>query len=167
MKPIQHALPILLALPLLSLGAFAAGYDDHGRDRDFVQQAARSGTTEIEASKLALQRAHDRDIKAFARRMIADHGKLARELKASAASQGIRVRNEKADPAVMVPLRQTHGREFDAAYVDAVIKGHEEAVALFGEEADSGDNRRLQALARRALPTIRHHLEMARELPGS
>ena len=45
-------------------------------DRDFVQAASMSSSTEIDASKLASDNSSDKDVKSFAHHMMIDHTKL-------------------------------------------------------------------------------------------
>lgn len=45
-------------------------------DKDFVQAASMSSSTEIDAAKLATANSEDKDVKSFARHMMLDHTKL-------------------------------------------------------------------------------------------
>ncbi|MGF6817654.1 putative outer membrane protein [Paraburkholderia atlantica] len=59
------------------------------------------------------------------------------------------------------------GNEFDAAYVEQVgVEAHQRAVDLFQQQSESGTDAQLKAAAAKALPTIKHHLEMAQQLAG-
>jgi putative membrane protein len=44
------------------------------------------------------------------------------------------------------------------------VKAHEEAVALFKKEANSGKNENFKAYASKMLPTLEAHLKMARAI---
>jgi putative membrane protein len=46
-----------------------------------------------------------------------------------------------------------------------MVKDHEKAVKLFSKESSSGKDAELKAFATKTLPTLQHHLEMARQLP--
>ncbi|HEY1363768.1 MAG TPA: DUF4142 domain-containing protein, partial [Xanthobacteraceae bacterium] len=59
-------------------------------------------------------------------------------------------------------LRTIDAASFDRAYMDEMVAGHEKAVARFEAQAASG--RETASIANEALPTVRHHLEMARDL---
>lgn len=50
------------------------------------------------------------------------------------------------------------GPSFDAAFVEAQLMGHKEALAIHGTYAQSGDNPALRRVARGALPLIRLHI---------
>ncbi|QNM98112.1 DUF4142 domain-containing protein [Chitinimonas koreensis] len=151
----EPAAPIAPATPAAAIAA---------TDQAFVDAAVVAGSTEIAAAQLALQLATDPDVKDFARTMIADHGKLAGELARTAAAQGVTPAPGGTDAAVMAKLKALKGRDFDRSYAEVVLRSHEEAVELFGRQSQSGSNASLRALADYALPTLRHHLVMARKL---
>jgi hypothetical protein len=50
-------------------------------DKDFVQAASMSSSTEIDASKLAGSNSSDKDVKSFAHHMMLDHAKLTLQWK--------------------------------------------------------------------------------------
>ncbi|MDE1181649.1 DUF4142 domain-containing protein [Paraburkholderia sp.] len=136
-------------------------------DQQFVQDASVAGATEIEAGKLALKNSSDPAVKKFAERMINEHKKLAHGLDMVAEKKGIKG-PATPDAAVLGKLQNLKGADFDKVYVSTVaIDGHEKAVALFQKESDSGSDPQLKALAGKALPTIKHHLTMAQQLPGA
>jgi putative membrane protein len=64
-----------------------AGVDTAGRK--FLNDAALGGMTEVEAGQLALRKAQQSDVKAFAERMVKDHSKANEELKQIAAAKGV------------------------------------------------------------------------------
>jgi putative membrane protein len=133
-------------------------------DRGFVQAAAMSSATEIDAGKLAMSNSQDDDVKSYARKMIEDHTRLASDLKA-ALPAGLKVPENSPDRAVLESLRPLKGKQFDDAYIAEVgLQGHRQAIAAFQREASSGQVPQIREAARKALPTIQHHLQMAQEL---
>jgi putative membrane protein len=58
-------------------------------DSSFINEAAEGGMKEVELGKLAQKRAMDSNVKAFAQRMVTDHGKANKELMSLAKSKGI------------------------------------------------------------------------------
>jgi putative membrane protein len=133
-------------------------------DKEFVQAASMSSSTEIDASKLAAKQSQDADVKSFAHHMEMDHTKLTLSLK-MAAPHGVTVPKDNSDMTVLDSLRGLHGKEFDTAYIKQVgLAGHEKAVAAFQKEADGGQNADLKKAPQKALPTIKEHLQMAQQL---
>ncbi|MGF6768690.1 putative membrane protein [Paraburkholderia sp. GAS199] len=133
-------------------------------DKDFVQAASMSSSTEIDASKLASSNSTDNDVKAFAYHMMVDHTKLTLQLK-MAAPHGVVVPKDNSDASVIDSLKNLKGAEFDKAYITKVgVEGHHQAVAAFEKEITDGQNADLKKAAQKALPTIRQHYQMAQQL---
>ena len=76
---LMFAFSALLAGKLLApTPANAATPDD---DKQFLSMAAQSDTNEIKLSELAETKASSPQVKAFARKMVADHNKLEMQMK--------------------------------------------------------------------------------------
>ncbi|MNC59942.1 hypothetical protein D3C75_1097860 [compost metagenome] len=135
---------------------------------DFVENAAQGGIAEIEAGKLALEKSTSADVKAFAEKMVADHGKANKELKALASKLDIKVPDdaELTDKAKKMILDLREG-SFDPAYANNQVNAHENAVKLFTEASESADKPQIKAFATQTLPTLKHHLEMAKKLQSA
>ena len=133
-------------------------------DKDFVQAASMSSSTEIDASKLATSNSSDKDVKSFAHHMILDHTKLTVQLK-MAAPHGVAVPKDNSDTTLLDSLRPLKGADFDKAYITKVgLEGHQQAIAAFEKEASDGQNADLKKAAQKALPTIKEHYQMAQQL---
>ena len=133
--------------------------------QDFVDKAATAGTFEVESSELALKMSKDADVKKFADTMISDHGQANTELETLAKEQGLTV-PAKLDGkhATLIEELGKAGTQFDAPYVKAQLEGHAEAVKMFQQYADNGDNKALQTFAVKTLPTLKMHLDMIERL---
>lgn len=133
-------------------------------DKDFVQAASMSSSTEIDASKLAASNSSDKDVKSFAHHMMLDHTKLTAQLK-MAAPHGVVVPKDNSDTAVLDSLKPLKGADFDKVYIAKVgLEGHQQAVAAFEKEATGGQYPDLKKAAQKALPTIKQHYQMAQQL---
>ena len=55
------------------------------------------------------------------------------------------------------------GSSFDAAFAQAIIDGHKQAIDLFSAERTSGDAK-VAKFAKGNLPTLKQHLEIAESL---
>jgi putative membrane protein len=136
-------------------------------DEQFVQTASQADATEIAASKIALKNSHDPHVRKFAQQMITDHTKLSHAMAALVAKKGFST-TPTADSALVGKLQTLNGKEFDQAYVEQIgVEAHQQAVDLFTQQSRSGTDPQLKAAAAHALPTIKHHLEMAEQLAGS
>ncbi|HEF4770229.1 DUF4142 domain-containing protein [Burkholderia multivorans] len=136
-----------------------------GIDAEFVDKAAMLGKTELLASQLAAERSSNAEVKAFARRMIDDHERIARELRRLGVDKGVPVQTRMlVDPALNT-LRTLSGPAFDRAYVQlAGPAAHEEAIRTYEAEARDGHDAQLRAFAARTLPMLKNHLAAARAL---
>lgn len=136
-------------------------------DKDFVQAASQSSSTEIDAAKLAMKHSSDKDVKSFARHMAVDHTKLTIALKA-AAPHGVRVPKDNSDTAVLDELKGLKGKDFDIAYIRKVgLEAHKQTIQAFQTEIDQGQNAALKKAASDAMPTIQEHYRMAQQLAAS
>jgi putative membrane protein len=135
---------------------------------EFVTMAASSDMFEIQSSTSALEKAESPEVKGFAQMMIADHGKSSEELLAAVQESGLDI----TPPGAMAEKHQqqfdalngANVTDFDAAYIDAQVAAHEEALALMKSYSEGGDNEALKAHATKTLPVVQMHYEHAQQL---
>jgi predicted outer membrane protein len=133
-------------------------------DKDFVQAASMSSSTEIDAAKLAQKNSEDKDVKSFAHHMMLDHTKLTVQLK-MAAPKGVTVPKDNSDTSILDTLKALKGKEFDQAYIQKVgLEGHKQAIAAFQKEIAEGQDAKLKKAAQDAMPTIQEHYQRAQDL---
>ncbi|MDR8102019.1 DUF4142 domain-containing protein [Burkholderia cenocepacia] len=136
-----------------------------GIDAEFVDKAGMIGKVERQAGQLALDHSSNADVKAFARKMVDDHARIADELRHIGAQKGVPVQTRMLVDPEVTALRAKDGRAFDAAYVAlAGPRAHEAAVRLYETEAKEGRDPQLRAFAARTLPMLNAHLSAARQL---
>ena len=155
---------LVLCLPLTA-GAPAYAAPD---TKEFVQKVAISDMFEVEAGKLAADKAEHAEVKSFGDKMVADHTKTSEELKSIIAENKIDAEipaeldaehKEKLDA-----LNKASDKEFDRTYVKQQVKAHKTAVQLFEDYASGGDNEQLKEWAKNTVPALKGHLEMAQSL---
>ena len=61
-------------------------------------------------------------------------------------------------------LQGLNGPQFDQEFCKAMVDGHQQAIDLFQKETTDGQNPDLKSYAQTTLPTLRQHLDHAREL---
>ncbi|WP_321856693.1 DUF4142 domain-containing protein [Burkholderia cenocepacia] len=136
-----------------------------GIDAEFVDKAGMIGKVERQAGQLALDRSSNADVKAFARRMVDDHARIADELRHLGAQKGVPVQTRMLVDPEVTALRAKDGRAFDTAYVTlAGPRAHAAAIRLYETEAKDGRDPQLRAFAARTLPVLNAHLTAARQL---
>lgn len=133
-------------------------------DAAFAQKVAASFAAEIELSRITYIKAHSPEVRAFARQLLIEHRELAIDLDNFALERGYLVvwRIEPEMASTIGRLRTLDGPAFDGAYMDVMVDAHSKSVATLETQAASA--RETASLANASLPTVRHHLEMARAL---
>lgn len=169
-------LSLALIGALAAFPAFAADSSSEAKikappvsDKSFAQKAAEGGMFEVEASKLAEDKAEADSVKAFAKMMVSDHDKINEQLQSIAEAEKITLPTALSarKKAALDDLSKLEGKAFDKAYVDKMVMGHEKTVAAFKAEAEKGDNADLKAFAKEVLPTIEGHLSQIREIQST
>jgi putative membrane protein len=136
----------------------------------FLKQAAQNGLAEVEGSKLALTKAQNTQVKAFAQQMVDDHGKANEELKTLASAKGVELPAEPsvAQKAKMKSLHTADGADFDRRYADTLgVAAHEDTVKLFQKASTGAADPQVKAFATKTLPTLQHHLQMAKDMKAA
>jgi putative membrane protein len=176
----------MLVLLVLILGASACDDDDDDNngngndnelsqeDRDFMRDAALTNLSEIEMGQLVLDSADsvgsDSTVVAFAERMVNEHTTAWNELSDLADDKDVDLPNEpsQAQQEQMDYLMTLNGYQFDSAYVEYQIAGHQAAVTLFQQAAaNSEDDDDVRSYATKYLPHIQEHLTDAMSLRDS
>ena len=108
-------------------------------DAKFVTTAANDGMAEVNAGKMAEQKAVSARVKSFAAMMVADHTAAGNELAAIAKTKNITLPTEpNADAQKMADdMGKMTGKDFDKDYVSAMVGGHEKAVKLFTDASNN------------------------------
>jgi len=147
---------------MLSLAGIEANADNMTA-AEFVKKASVAGEFEVATSKLALDKSQDKDVKRFAQMMIEDHTQANETLKQTIQAAALPVK-----PAVKLDeehqkkfneLQALSSDAFDEKYLDIQEDAHEDAVKLFNNYAQYGDNKDLKQFAQDTLPTLRAHLK--------
>lgn len=138
--------------------------------KEFGQAVMASDMFEIESGRLAADRAVSPDLRHFGEQMVDDHSRTTAHLKAALDRilTGMYVTPPpKPDPRHMEmynDLQASHGQAFDALYLHQQLMAHREAVAVLQGYAANGLEQPLREFARDALPLVRHHLAMLRQI---
>lgn len=139
-------------------------------DRDLILEAAQAGHAELRASRLALSRPTDPDVKQFARRMVEDHTRAGTELRRIAQTIGVQFPTEPslAQKARLQLLEAAQGQEFNQRYAEEFgVEAHRRTIELYREAAARAQDARLRTFANSQLPTLQEHLQMAQTLQAS
>jgi putative membrane protein len=154
----------------LSHPAYAEHHHTKGlTDAVFAKKAAAGGLTEVELGKIAQQNGESQDVKDFGAKMVTDHGKVNDNLKAIAAKDNITIPDKpNAEQQELIDkLGKETGKEFDNAYIRAMVKAHVMDKTLFTEESTNTKNADLKQFADDTLQVITDHLNMIEGIADS
>ncbi len=147
-----------------SAGASSAKFSD--RDEKMVKQIAESHLAEINAGKLAQDKASSSEVKSFAKKMVDDHTKALDDLKQLAQSKGITLPTEPSRQQMTEEkkLQAQSGDKFDRMYLQqAGDRAHKETHRLLQRAASRAEDADLKNYASKAIGTVETHQQMAKE----
>jgi putative membrane protein len=132
----------------------------------FVDNLVQGNTYEIQAAKLAQERATSPDVKAFAKMMVIDHTAMGNLAKAPIEKSGKTAPTalDQRRQGLLDNLKAAGPADFDKTYIDQQVASHKEALTLLQGYAQNGDDAGLKALATKATPKVQGHLDKAQAL---
>jgi putative membrane protein len=160
----QHRAYALIAAGLLAATQAVAAPSP--ADRNFAMKAAQGGLAEVQDGQLAAQRGTSSQVKQFGQRMVTDHGQANQELQQIADQENL-ILPTKPGAAQQSESRRLSGMSgtgFDNAYMRDALQGHQQDVAAFRREAQSGQDPALKEFAQKYLPIVQRHLQLAQSL---
>jgi putative membrane protein len=137
----------------------------------FVRDVAAGNTAEIELSRMATEKSTNAGVKQFAEMMVRDHTAAGTDFKQVLSRHNMQV-DESLDQKhrdLSQDLSHLNGSQFDHKYMEAMVDGHEGMEDLLEGRANEKPNNQplendVNQWAAKTLPTVKHHLEMARQL---
>jgi putative membrane protein len=132
----------LLALAIAASGNALAQQTASDTDKAFVAKVSQGGRYEVEASKLALQKASTQNVKDAASSEVHDHELVNKKLTTISAAAHISIApalnpdfTQKLDH-----LKTLSGEEFDKGYMEEMAAIHDKDEKLFAQEAIDGSD---------------------------
>jgi len=127
----------------------------------FVSNASQSDMYEIQAAQIAEKRSKNKDIKAFAKMMVADHTATTKAMGplATAAGQTPADKLDERRKGFIDNLNTANDADFDKTYVDQQVAAHEEALSLMQGYAKDGSDAGLKGAAGETAPKVQMHLD--------
>ena len=136
-------------------------------DRDFVPRAISCSVAQTKYAELAEKHAGDPEVKAFARKMAADHQECTKKLLefAKDLKLGVVAGTEKDQRETEKRLSGLSGAEFDKAYLREVIDDHEKGLRAARSRLKGEDTRpALKDYLEKGVEKMEGHLKEARRL---
>lgn len=147
-------------------GKAANSANTQNSDTAFMEKAAESGMAEVMFGKLAQSQANSQKVKDYGMMMEKDHTKANEELLGLAKQQNITLPTALASKTQndYDALQKKSGNDFDKSFIDQMIADHQKVIQLFEIEAKNGKNEQVRTWAELTLPTLKQHLEHAKEI---
>jgi putative membrane protein len=129
-------------------------------DAKFAVAAANGGLSEVELGKLAQEKGLSQQVKDFGAMMVKDHSAANLKMAALAKSKGISLPAtiSASEQKLKDDLAKKSGKDFDKAYVGAMIDDHQEDIKSFESALVELKDPELRAFATEILPTLKMHL---------
>jgi predicted outer membrane protein len=132
----------------------------------FLVNLYQDGNGEILLSTLALEKASDPEVRAYAQKMIADHTAANNQIAQLAQTKGITLPTETSveHRAVYEDIVDMEGADFEKAYMNHNVLVHELAVAQAEAQSERGTDADIRAYAATVLPVLTPHLDAATQI---
>jgi putative membrane protein len=169
-RTLNHvSVSVLAFLPLAALmtnGQAGSSTSATAADKHFVTAALRGGMAEVELGKLAAEKGTSDDVKQFGQKMVTDHTQLGDQMKQVAQQIGATQPSamSAADLALVAKLKVLSGNAFDKAYIQAMVKDHENDLGDFNKEIAGGSSSVVKDAAREGAKVIQEHLDMIKKI---
>ena len=168
----------LFALAATALISVAFGIPTYAAGPNDAQIAAivvTANQVDINAGELAKAKASNKEVKAFAQRMITDHTgvnksavELVTKLKVKPEENETSKSLKSGGADTIKRLKGLKGKEFDKAYVDNEVTYHQTVLdALDNTLIPNASNDELKALLVKVRPAFVAHLEHAKQIQAS
>jgi predicted outer membrane protein len=138
-------------------------------DRQFINRAFNLSEAEIEAGRLAVQKADVPAVKDFSQRVAAAHEKLRQTVQQLAQKHDMRIEPHASREWWQSELKRIgglQGQDFDRQYMDWQLKMHLALADLYQTQASQSPEQDLSKFAITALAEIQKYFDGAKRLGG-
>jgi len=136
---------------------------------EFMTKVSDVGMTEVKLGQMAQDKATSQRVKDFGAMMVKDHTAAGDELKNMARQKNVTLpetmsndHQKKTDD-----LNKKTGKDFDKAYIKAMVDGHQSTVSDFEKASKNTKDADVKAWVDKTLPTLRMHLDSAKAIQKS
>lgn len=135
-------------------------------DASFLNEIAEIHLAEIEIGKLAMKKAIRPDVKKYAQMLINDHTTSLEELRALAIKNTITLPTSTLaiDVEKYNELDKKSGTDFDTAFINMMVDGHEKAVNRVTEISQKATDPDVKLWISRQVTTFTTHFDEAKKL---
>ena len=133
---------------------------------DFMVKVADVGMTEVKLGGVAQDKAANQRVKDFGAMMTKDHSAAGDELKSLASQKNVTLPSAIGDDhqRKIDDLSKKTGKDFDRAYINMMVDGHQSAVNDFEKASKETKDADVKAWVDKTLPTLKMHLDSAKAI---
>jgi len=135
----------------------------------FMVKAADGGMTEVNAGKLAEQKANNPRVKDFGSMMVKDHSAAGDELKSLASQKNVTIPSTMSSDHqdAINDLNKKTGKNFDKAFMDMMVRDHKKVIDDFQTAENNTNDADVKAWIEKTLPTLKMHLDSAQAIQNA
>ena len=135
----------------------------------FLVNAADAGMAEVQMGEKAQSKAVNQRVKNFAAMMVHDHSAANDKVKSFASQRNVTLPGAVSDDhkKMAEDLDKKTGKDFDKAYMDDMVKGHEKVVDMFEKANNNVNDTEVKNFINSTLPAIKAHLDSAKAIRKS
>ena len=134
-------------------------------DQQIAMITEKVNTAEIEQARIAQSKSQNDQVRRFAQMMIEHHTQAKTEqqsLGLSATESPLSRQLEQKSKTTLQTLQSKSGADFDRAYLEAQVEGHQEALDTIRQLQPNAQNSELRSYLDKLTPQVEAHLEQAR-----
>jgi putative membrane protein len=136
-------------------------------DRKAIMDMGMSNMAEVAMGKLAQSKSQNADVKAFADKMVTEHGAALTEVQTLAQLKGVTLPTEldAKHKAQSAKLEKMSGDAFDKAYAkQGGVAAHKETLAKLKKAEKDTKDADVKAQVTKMIPVVEEHLKHAQEV---
>lgn len=136
-------------------------------DEKALKDMAQANINEVAAAKIALDKAQSSEVKAFAQKMVDDHGSALEKVETVAKQKGVTLPTEPdaSHKAMADKLEKESGDAFDKMYMEnAGTKDHKRVLSKLQSDAKNIKDPDVKALADAHTPVVEQHLQSVEKM---
>jgi putative membrane protein len=163
-------------VPVIAMAIFAGAALAQGpSDPQIAHIVVTANQIDIDAGKLAQSKSKNKEVQAFAKQMVTDHGAVNKQAGALAKKLGVKPEDNDTSKSLkkgaaenMANLKKLSGAKFNRAYVDHEVAYHQQVLdAIDKVLIPSAQNAELKGLIEKVRPAIQAHLDHAKHIQAS
>lgn len=132
----------------------------------FLDHMAKDSQGEVQLAQMAQNKASNQQVKDFAQKLVQDHTQLDQQMQSAFSQFGMSMPQPMTQEQQQLKsrLQNESGSQFDKAFINAAVRGHEKDVAAVQQHLQTAQNDQVKQLLQGALPVLQQHLQMAKQL---